>query len=149
MGRNPDGADSPCSFAQASAARSRAAFQAVLFILVTGRDSPTFLWARTNTSTGCSPRTLSTRELPAAANGSALLGLMADAWQVPLTDMGDDGKAAKFLVLPPDYSSDVPAAYIPIRSKTYNTFTTIRSILAGNTHTDERNGDAIVQQIKI
>jgi hypothetical protein len=88
-------------------------------------------------------------ELPAAANHSALLGTAADAWQVPLTDMGDDGKAAKYLFLPPGYSGQVPAGYIPLRPKTFNTFTTIRSILPGNSPTDERNGDAVVHQMKI
>jgi hypothetical protein len=57
-------------------------------------------------------------ELPAAANGSTLLGTTADAWQVPLTDMGDDGNAAKFLVLPPSYSGEVPSGYIPGRCLT-------------------------------
>ena len=87
-------------------------------------------------------------DLPAATNGSSLLGTMADAWQVPLTDIGFEGKGGKYLVLPPDYTGDVPDGYIPVRSKTYNTFTTIRSILASNSEEDERNGNALVQQIK-
>jgi hypothetical protein len=43
----------------------------------------------------------------------------------------------------------VPAGYIPVRSKTYNTFTTIRSILASSSEEDERKGDALVKLIKI
>jgi hypothetical protein len=87
-------------------------------------------------------------DLPPAANGSSLLGTMADAWQVPLTDIGFEGKGGKYLVLPPDYTGEVPDGYIPVRSRTYNTFTTIRSILASNSEEDERNGNALVQQIK-
>jgi hypothetical protein len=88
-------------------------------------------------------------DLPPAANGSALLGTIADAWQVPLTDVGVEGKGGKFLVLPPGYAGTVPAGYIVVQSETYNTFTTIRSILAGNSAEDERIGDALVNQIKI
>ena len=55
---------------------------------------------------------------------------------------------ANTLVLPPDYTGEVPSGYIPVHSKTYNTFPGIRSILAGNSEEDERNGDALVKQIK-
>jgi len=87
-------------------------------------------------------------ELPSAANGSSLLGTIADAWQVPLTDIGFEGKAGKFLVLPPGYTSDVPAGYTTLRPKTYNTFTAIRSMLTSSSAEDERNGNALVNQIK-
>ena len=88
-------------------------------------------------------------DLPPAANGTSLLGTIVDAWQVPLTDVGFEGKGGKYLVLPPDYKGEAPAGYIPVRPKTYNTFTAIRSILASNSEEDERKGDALVQQIKV
>lgn len=88
-------------------------------------------------------------DLPPAANGASLLGTIADTWQVPLVDVGVEGKGAKYLVLPPDFAGDVPAGYIPVRSKTYNTFTALRSILASNSPEDESKGDALVKQIKI
>jgi hypothetical protein len=53
------------------------------------------------------------------------------------------------LLLPHDYAGEVPTGYIPVRSKTYNIFTTMRSILASDSEEDERNGDALVKQIKI
>jgi hypothetical protein len=87
-------------------------------------------------------------ELPAASKGSTLLGTIADAWQVPLTDVGNEGAGGKYLILPPDYESELPPGYIPLRPKTYNTFTTIRSILAGSSAADEQNGDALVKLIK-
>src|SRR5271167_2518226 len=83
-------------------------------------------------------------DLPPAANGASLLGTMADAWQVPLTDVGFEGKGGKYLVLPPDYTGEAPAGYIPVRPETYNTFTALRSILASNSDEDERKGDALV-----
>lgn len=88
-------------------------------------------------------------DLPPAANGASFLGTIADAWQVPLTDIGFEGKGGKYLVLPPDYSGDVAAGYIPVRPKTNNTLIGIRSIVASNSEADERNGDTLVKQIKI
>jgi hypothetical protein len=88
-------------------------------------------------------------DLPPAANGSSFLGTIADAWQVPLTDVGFEGKGGKFVVLPPDHTGEVPSGYIPVRSRTYNTFIGIRSILASNSTEDEQKGDALVKQIKI
>jgi len=46
------------------------------------------------------------------------------------------------LVLPPDYTDEVPAGYIPVRSKTYNTFVGIRSILASNSQEDANGAQA-------
>ena len=88
-------------------------------------------------------------DLPPAANGTSLLGTIVDAWQVPLTDVGFEGKGGKYLVLPPDSKGEAPAGYIPVRPKTYNTFTALRSILASSSEEDERKGDALVQQIKV
>lgn len=88
-------------------------------------------------------------DLPSAANGASFMGTIADAWQVPLTDVGSEGNGGKYLVLPPDYTGEVPGGYIPVRSKTYNTFAGIRSILASNSEEDEREGDALVKQVKI
>jgi hypothetical protein len=68
---------------------------------------------------------------------------------VPITDVGFEGNGGKYLVLPPDYTNEVTAGYIPVRSKTCNTFTGLRSILASNSEEEERKGDALVKQIKI
>ena len=88
-------------------------------------------------------------DLPAAANGSSFLGTICDAWQVPLTDVGFEGKGGKYLILPPDFTGAVPTGYIPVHSKTYNTFSGIRSILASNSKEDERTGNALVAEIKV
>jgi hypothetical protein len=88
-------------------------------------------------------------DVPAGANGTSLLGTISDAWQVPLTDVGFEGKGGRYLVLPPDYTGEVPSGYIPVPCKTYNTFAAIRSILASNSTDDEHKGDALVKQIKV
>jgi len=46
-------------------------------------------------------------DLPPAANGASFLGTIADAWQVPLTDIGSAGNGGKYLVLPPDFGTPI------------------------------------------
>jgi len=88
-------------------------------------------------------------DLPAAIAGAKFLGTILDSWQVPLTDVGVDGKGGKYLILPPDYSGEAPAGYIPLRPKTYGSYMLIRSILATRSEQDVRAGDALVKQIRI
>ena len=88
-------------------------------------------------------------DLPPAVKGASFYGTIEDAWYVPLTDIGFEGKGGKYLVLPPDYTGDVPAGYIAVRPKTYNTMTLLRSILASLSEEDFRAGNALVQQVKI
>ena len=68
---------------------------------------------------------------------------------MPLIDVGVGGKGGKYLILPPDYTGEVPAGYIPLRPKTYGSYMLIRSILASRSEADVRAGDALVKQIKI
>jgi len=88
-------------------------------------------------------------ELPPAVPGSSFYGTIEDAWYVPLVDIGFEGKGGKYLVLPPDYTGEVPDGYIPVRPATYNTMTLLRSILASYSESDVRAGDELVQQVKI
>jgi hypothetical protein len=88
-------------------------------------------------------------ELPPAAAGASFFGTIEDAWFLPLVDIGSEGKGGKYLVLPPDYAGDVPAGYIPVRPKTYNTMTLLRSIVASDSADDVRAGDALVRQVKV
>ncbi len=88
-------------------------------------------------------------DLPPAVPGASFYGTIEDAWYVPLTDIGFEGKGGKYLVLPPDYTGEVPAGYIAVRPKTYNTMTLLRSILASLSEEDFRAGNALVQQVKI
>ena len=88
-------------------------------------------------------------DLPPAVPGASFYGTIEDAWFVPLVDIGFEGKGGKYLVLPPDYKGEVPDGYIPVRSKTYNTMTLVRSIVASTQEEDMRKGNALVNQIKI
>jgi hypothetical protein len=63
--------------------------------------------------------------------------------------VGFVGKGGKYLILPPDFTGEVPAGYIAVHSKTYNTFSGIRSILASNSEQDERAGNALVAQVQV
>lgn len=89
-------------------------------------------------------------ELPPAVAGTAgFYGTIMDAWQVPLTDVGVGGNGGKYLLLPPDYKGEVPSGYIPMRLKTYNSYTLVRSILASSSEEVARTGDALVKKIKV
>ena len=88
-------------------------------------------------------------ELPPAVPGASFYGTIEDAWYVPLTDIGFEGKGGKYLVLPPDYKGDVPGGYTPVRPATYNTMTLLRSILASGSEKDAQAGNALVQRVKI
>ena len=88
-------------------------------------------------------------ELPPAVPGASFYGTVEDAWYVPLTDIGFEGKGGKYLVLPPDYKGDIPDGYTPVRPATYNTMTLLRSILASLSEKDEQAGNELVKQIKI
>ena len=46
-------------------------------------------------------------KLPPAVPGASFYGTIEDAWYVPLTDIGFEGKGGKYLVLPPDYKGEV------------------------------------------
>ncbi len=88
-------------------------------------------------------------DLPAAVAEAQFLGTIMDSWQVPLVDIGVDGKGGKYLILPPGYTGEVPTGYIPLRPKTYGSYMLIRSILASRSDADARAADALVKQIRI
>jgi len=88
-------------------------------------------------------------ELPRAVPGASFYGTIEDAWYLPLTDIGFEGKGGKYLVLPPDFKGDVPDGYIAVRPATYNTMTLLRSILASLSEKDVQAGDELVKQVKI
>jgi len=88
-------------------------------------------------------------EVPPAVPAANFYGTIMDTWQVPLVDVGLEGKGGKYLVLPPDYKGDVPAGYFPVRPKTFNTYTLLRSILATRSEVDVHAGDALVKSVKV
>lgn len=63
------------------------------------------------------------------------IGLVNDHYQGWVLDMGlpgpDAGKGGKHLVLPPDYSGEVPNGYHAARSKSYKNLLAVRALPAG------------------
>lgn len=88
-------------------------------------------------------------ELPPAVPGASFYGTIEDAWYVPLTDIGFEGKGGKYLVLPPDFKDEVPDGYIPVRPVTYNSMTLLRSILASLSEKNVQVGNDLVEQVKV
>ena len=76
---------------------------------------------------------------------AGLQGLIHDALQRPLTDIGaagpDRGQGGVFLILPPDHRSEVPDGYFVIRSPTYRVFVLLRGFF------DADNPDSGLAQI--
>jgi hypothetical protein len=66
-------------------------------------------------------------DLPPGDTNSKFLGTILDSWQVPLNDIGVDGKIGKYLILPPDYKAEVPAGYIALRPKSYGSQRSLRA----------------------
>jgi hypothetical protein len=62
-----------------------------------------------------------------------LQGLIDDAWQRPLTDVGfagpDLGAGGKYLILPHDYQGDIPKGYFTFKSPTNTVFVFFRAFL--------------------
>ncbi|MCP3444029.1 DUF1254 domain-containing protein [Bradyrhizobium sp. CCGUVB14] len=91
-------------------------------------------------------------EIPPAQGGS-IAGNIVTAWQMPLEDAGpegaDKGQGGKYLILPPDYKSAVPAGYIPLQSDTFSGFALLRSNLASHADADVAKSVAYGKQIKI
>jgi hypothetical protein len=88
-------------------------------------------------------------DVPPALAAASFYGTTMDSWQVPLVDIGLEGKGGKYLIFSPDYTGEVPAGYIPVRPKTYGSYTLLRSILAGRSEAEVRAGDALVKQVKV
>jgi hypothetical protein len=88
-------------------------------------------------------------ELPPAVPGASFYGTIEDAWYVPLVDIGFEGKGGTYLILPPDFTGDVPPGYTAVRPQTYNTMTLLRSILDSLSVEDVHAGNALVQRVKV
>jgi hypothetical protein len=66
-------------------------------------------------------------EVPAGA----VLGMINNAWQQALTDLGppgpDKGQGGKYLILPPGYAGETPDGYFVIQSDSYQIYWLLRS----------------------
>jgi hypothetical protein len=82
-----------------------------------------------------------------------LQGILDDFFQRPICSIGeiegrqwcgdvglpgpDHGKGAKYLIVPPDYKGEIPAGYLPFRSRTYNVFVFWRGFFKDPKQLDE------------
>ncbi len=73
--------------------------------------------------------------------GENVLGMINNAWQQPLEDLGipgpDKGKGGKYLILPPDYKGEVPTNYFAIQSDTYLVYYLLRAFESGQKGVDK------------
>lgn len=92
-------------------------------------------------------------EVPPADGGGSLNANFVDVWQVPLEDAGlygiDKGAGVKFLILPPGYSSAVPADYTALRPATMGSYALLRSNLASHTAADVAKSVAYGKRAKV
>ena len=88
-----------------------------------------------------------------AAVGAGLFGSILDAWQVPIADVGpegeDQGKGARYLLLPPDFQGVVPTGYLVLRPATCNGYAAFRAIPRTRLAEDTAKAIALVKQLRV
>ena len=76
-----------------------------------------------------------------------------DAWQRPLEDVGakgkDQGRGAKYLIVPPGYQGPYPHGYITLQQQTFNGYTLMRPIIADSSDENLKKAAAFVKTIKV
>jgi hypothetical protein len=91
-------------------------------------------------------------EIPPADEGS-ITGTVMDAWQGAIEDVGpagvDQGKGARYLILPPDFDGSLPDDCIPLRCATYRSFALLRSHLKSGSETDIARAVAYARRIRL
>jgi hypothetical protein len=91
-------------------------------------------------------------EMP-PAQGGAIVGTIMDVWQMPIEDVGvagvDKGQGGKYLILPPDYEGSVPDGYIPLPSKTYQTWGLLRSTIESDDDAGIARSVEYARQVKL
>jgi hypothetical protein len=78
---------------------------------------------------------------------------MVNAWNEPMNDVGpaglDQGKGAKYLLLPPDFNAEIPAGYVHVKYPTYNGYALYRAIRNSPSETDVAAALALVKKIRV
>ena len=76
-------------------------------------------------------------DIPAGSDDHVLNGSVCNVWQVPLEDVGkfgaDEGRGARYLVLPPGYDGRIPEGYVVLQSDTNRVYALLRSVLPSPT----------------
>ncbi|MFF0488578.1 DUF1254 domain-containing protein [Nocardia sp. NPDC004068] len=72
-------------------------------------------------------------EIPPGNEQHVLNGSLCNVWQVPLEDVGkfgaDQGRGARYLLLPPGYDETPPDGYLVLRSDTNRVYALLRTVL--------------------
>ncbi|MFC5791705.1 DUF1254 domain-containing protein [Agromyces tardus] len=76
-------------------------------------------------------------DIPPGTDDHVLNGSLCNIWQVPLEDVGrfgaDEGRGARYLLLPPGYDGDVPDGYLVLQCDTRRVYALLRSVLPERT----------------
>jgi hypothetical protein len=91
-------------------------------------------------------------EIPPADEGS-ITGSVMDCWQIALEDVGpagaDAGRGAKYLILPPGHTGELPDGYLVLLSNNYMGYGLLRSILKSHSADDVARAVAYGKRIKL
>lgn len=91
-------------------------------------------------------------EIPPADEGE-ITGSVDDGWQTAIEDVGpagvDKGKGGKYLILPPGYTSPIPAGYIAMPSQTYSGFAILRSNIGSGSDADIAKAVTYGKRVKL
>ena len=92
-------------------------------------------------------------EIPPSSKDVGLFGTLMDAWQRPLEDVGakgkDQGRGAKYLIVPPGYQGPYPDGYITLPQLTFNGYTLMRPIIADASDENLEKAAAFVKTVKV
>jgi hypothetical protein len=83
-----------------------------------------------------------------------VIGMFTDFFQRTITDVGligpDRARGGLYLLLPPDYDGEIPQGYFAFKSKTYNVFLFLRTIMAkGGNGPDPKPAVALAEQTRV
>ena len=92
-------------------------------------------------------------DIPPSSKDVGLFGTLMDAWQRPLEDVGakgkDQGRGAKYLIVPPGYQGPYPDGYITLPQQTFNGYTLMRPIIADASDENLKSAAAYVKTVKV
>lgn len=92
-------------------------------------------------------------DLPPADENGSFTGNIVDIWQMPLEDAGpsgaDKGKGAKYLIMPPGYTGEIPVDFIGLPSHSWGGYALIRSNLASRSEGDIARAVTYGKQLKV
>ena len=92
-------------------------------------------------------------DIPSETENVKLFGTMMDAWQRAIEDIGgagfDKGKGGKYLLLPPNYESEIPTGYFAYQHSTNLGYVLIRPIIQDPSEMYVLLAEKLTKQINI